>query len=279
MIDAQVFGAELASIVKAATGPLIARINDLEKRLAGVHNHPCGPTEEQVTALIAAAEDRAKAHADTAMEKIAETVNDGQSEVMAVDDIKEFIAESVSSAVADLPDPTPGEDGKSVSLDDVVPLIDAAVAKAVAALPPAKDGVGLAGCMIDRGGNLVLTLTNGEVKGLGVIVGKDGAAGKDGVDGLGFDDLEFVTDDLGRAVAKFRRGDVVKSIVLPGIVDRGPYRSGETYQKGDAVSYGGSLWIAQDETFEKPDGGSGWRLAIKKGRDGKDGSIKPAGGK
>ena len=88
--------------------------------------------------------------------------------------------------------------------------------------------------------------------------------------------MEFSTDEHGRPVAKFRRGDVIKSIQLPCIIDRGPFRTGESYQKGDAVSYGGGLWIAQEETQDKPDGGKGWRLAVKKGRDGKDGVVKEA---
>jgi hypothetical protein len=41
-----------------------------------------------------------------------------------------------------------------------------------------KDGVGLAGALIDRDGSLVVTLTNGEVKSLGSVVGKDGADGR-----------------------------------------------------------------------------------------------------
>ena len=44
-----------------------------------------------------------------------------------------------------------------------------------------------------------------------------------------------------------------------------------TYVRGDAVTWGGSLWIAQKETSAKPDSPeSGFRLAVKKGRDGKD---------
>ena len=36
------------------------------------------------------------------------------------------------------------------------------------------------------------------------------------------------------------------------------------------MTWGGSLWTAQDDTAEKPDGSKTWRLAVKKGRDGKD---------
>ena len=79
--------------------------------------------------------------------------------------------------------------------------------------------------------------------------------------------MAFETDEHGRVIAKFQRGDVIKSVRLPGIVDRGPFRAGEGYEKGDAVSYGGSLWIAQEPTGDKPEGSKAWRLAVKKGRD------------
>ena len=71
----------------------------------------------------------------------------------------------------------------------------------------------------------------------------------------------------------FTRGDTKHSFELefPVIIDRGVFKEGQAYVRGDAVTWGGSLWIAQKETGAKPDGpDSGWRLAVKKGRDGKD---------
>jgi hypothetical protein len=67
----------------------------------------------------------------------------------------------------------------------------------------------------------------------------------------------------------------VRQYRLPIVRDLGVWREG-TYRKGDGVTWGGSFWIAQDETTDKPDGpgGKGWRLAVKKGRDGKDGPGK-----
>jgi hypothetical protein len=73
---------------------------------------------------------------------------------------------------------------------------------------------------------------------------------------------------------------LLKEFVLPVVIDRGVYRPEQKYAKGDGVTFGGSFWIAQvDEPTEKPSipapgtaaGATGeWRLAVKKGRDGKD---------
>jgi hypothetical protein len=146
-----------------------------------------------------------------------------------------------------------------------------------------KDGVGLADAVIDRKGGLVLTMTDGRTKELGQIVGTDGeqgAPGKDGRDGLGFDDLEVIHDGERSFTFRFVRGEQVKEFPfkLPVILDRGVYREGDAYEKGDAVTWAGSVWIAQkDGVTDKPDGGDGWRLSVKRGRDGKpgkDGELK-----
>lgn len=206
MIDAKAFGAELAGIVKAATAPLIARIEELEAQVK--EDKPVGVSVEEVIKAI----------------PVPENGKDGE----------------------------PGERGEKGE--------------------PGRDGLDVKDLFRADGGKLIAVMSDGTTKDLGVFVGadgKDGDPGKDGADGLGFEDMDFETDEHGRVTAKFQRGDIVKSVRLPGIVDRGPYRAAETYIKGDAVSYGGSLWIAQDDTSDKPDGGKGWRLAVKRGRDGK----------
>ena len=146
-----------------------------------------------------------------------------------------------------------------------------------------RDGIGLAGAFVDRDGDLALTLTDGTVKHLGRIVGQDGAPGqngKDGRDGFGFEDLEFEYDGvrtltvIGRANAHEKRW----SFDLPIAMDCGVYKDGETYAKGDGVTWAGSWWIAQhDEPTGKPGTNGDWRLAVKKGRDGKDGHVGEKG--
>lgn len=206
---------------------------------------------------------------------------------VTVEDVAPLIATEVEKRVSELPKPkdgAPGKDGESVNPDEVQRMVSEAVEKAVSAIPVPKDGndgVGLAGAIIDRAGELVVTLSNGETRNLGPVVGKDGMPGekgldgKDGRDGLGFDDMDLVETDEG-LVLRFMRGDQVKDFRLPVVIDRGVYKEGQTYRPGDGCTWGGSYWICQEETSEKPDSGKGFRLAVKKGRDGRDGVMKEA---
>ncbi|MDT4884579.1 hypothetical protein FQZ97_1207340 [compost metagenome] len=61
-----------------------------------------------------------------------------------------------------------------------------------------------------------------------------------------------------------------KSLRIPAVIDRGVFSNG-AYEKGDGTTYGGCYWIAQKDAPEGVPGSSpDWRLAVKKGRDGKD---------
>lgn len=186
-------------------------------------------------------------------------------------------------------------------------------------------GVGVAGAMIDRGGVLILTLSNGQHCELGPVTGKDGTPGEKGERGepgekgeageRGEQGLQGPQGERGEKGEKGERGDAgprgevgekgergdrgfglesfdVKALEdgrsielcfdggdirhtyelqFPIAIWRGVFREGATYQFGDMVTWGGSVWHADKETGAKPDSpDSGWRLAVKKGRDGKD---------
>jgi integrin beta 3 len=132
--------------------------------------------------------------------------------------------------------------------------------------------------------------------------GRDGRDGKDGVDGRpgergergekgldgapGFNLTDFSTDYDGerRVTLRFVQGDRIQehTLVFPFQLDRGVYQAGRVYERGDSVTWGGSSWIAQvDAPPGKPgDPESGWRLAVKRGADGKtgpEGKSGPAG--
>lgn len=76
-----------------------------------------------------------------------------------------------------------------------------------------------------------------------------------------------------RATFELTGKTLVHDVVIPSIIDRGVYKSTEQYDAGDAVSFGGSMWLSQKNgnTSKPGDGDNAWRLAVKRGRDGKDG--------
>lgn len=184
--------------------------------------------------------------------------------------------------------------------------------------PAGRDGVSVRDAFLQREGVLVLTLTDGSTRELGMVVGKDGERGppgetgpkgdpgekgergepgtdgrdgttgekgldgadgrdgKDGRDGFKLEDFDVAVLDDDRTIElSFQSGEHRHATTLkwPTVIDRGVFKAdGETpYQAGDGVTWGGSYWIAQRETAAKPDTpDSGFRLAVKKGRDGKD---------
>jgi integrin beta 3 len=111
------------------------------------------------------------------------------------------------------------------------------------------------------------------------IDGKHGLDGIDGRDGLGFDDLVMEYDGEREVVFRMVRGEQVKEFrfKLPIPIDRGTYKDGEAYERGDVVSFGGSFWLAQCDTAAKPETSPDWRLGVKRGRDGKDGKAGAKG--
>lgn len=103
--------------------------------------------------------------------------------------------------------------------------------------------------------------------------GLDGKNGRDGKDGVGFDDLKIEYDDERQLTFKFVSGERVKemSITLPVPIDRGQYKAGEKYQRGDEVTFGGQVFRAIKVTEDKPTGSKDWRVSTNRGRDGRDG--------
>ncbi len=197
-----------------------------------------------------------------------------------------------------------GRDGQSLSATDVAPLIADEVQKAIALVPMAKDGkdgVGMLGALIDRAGQLVVTLSDGTTKQLGVVVGQDvdmgevtrlivervaalpvkeGAPGKDGRDGQHgtIDNIKAVYDGERTLTLSAKDGTPIDGgvIYLTGLLlDRGVYTQLRAYEAGDVVSYGGNIWIAQEATSAVPGrpgaAARAWRLSVKAGRDGREG--------
>lgn len=322
----------MSRMVEAAVGPLHARIADLEQKLAEgadeiamLQKRPdCAEVEEAIARAVAALptpKDGRDADPEAIELMVAQAVaalpvpQDGKdadptavaASVVALLEpvISERIAgldvdmgrveEIIAAKVAQIPAP---QDGKSLTAEDVAPLIAEEVQKAVAAIPAAKDGIGLAGAVIDREGSLILTLTNGETRDLGCVIGRDADMDsiarrieelvaeiprpKDGKDGFSLDSFDTEMKEDGRTILlKFTSGDTteVHELCFPLVIDRGVYKAETDYARGDAATWGGQFWIAQRDTSAKPGGNDDWRLAVRKGRDGKDGKDGSAGPK
>jgi hypothetical protein len=144
-----------------------------------------------------------------------------------------------------------------------------------------RDGAGIVDGFVSRDGHLIATLSDGSTRDFGEIIGKDGRDGRDGKkgkDGFGFDDMDVcVLDDDRTIELSFRRGEDEKAFTLkwPTVIDRGPFKIDRRlpYEAGDGVTWGGQFYICNEQTNDKPDlskDGKPWRLAVRKGRDGKD---------
>lgn len=62
-----------------------------------------------------------------------------------------------------------------------------------------------------------------------------------------------------------------RSFALPTMIYRGIYTAGQQYVRGDVVTWGGSSWTCREDTTDKPGDSPAWQLAVKRGRDGRDG--------
>lgn len=234
--------------------------------------------------------------------RVAEVINlpvpkDGKS--VTLDDVRPMMEELVATAVAAIPAPKgitvddvrplieetlaawpKPQDGKSVTADDVRPMMEEMVSKAVAAIPvpkDGKDGVGMAGGIIDRDGHLNFTMTDGTLRDLGKVCGKDGEPGKPGADGFGYEDFTEELAEDGRTIIKrYIKGERVKEFrhTFSVVLYQGVWKEGTEYQTGDSVTFNGSQFIAQCPTTAKPETSKDWQLSVKRGRDGKDGVMK-----
>lgn len=264
MLDLDDIADVVASAVKAATAPLIERLDAQAKLIADLE------AREMPTTIKG---DPGEVDMDAVREIVAELVAPAVLDVqrMADDSALRVVGECGPELVKMIPVPQAPEpiapDMEAIGL-----LISEKVSKAVEAIPAAKDGdngVGLSDALIDKDGNLVITMTDGRTKTLGKVVGEDGEPGKT----FTLDDFDIEQTDERTLEFKFLRGDTMHSfeIEFPVPIFKGAFKEGQAYTRGDMTVWGGSLWTATKETSSKPDmPESGWMIAARKGRDGKD---------
>lgn len=251
MLDPVEFGKQIGELIRDATAPLHKRIEELEARqLERGDKGDAG--------------DKGEPGKDAEPVAVPDVVDELVKSDLLAPVIDLYVAEAVAKHFAEHPvvhgkDGKDGEPGKSEKGD-----------KGDAGL----DGVGLAGAIINRSGELVVTKTNGEAVNLGVVVGNDGTPGHNGTDGLGFDDMDVSYDGERSFTITWQRGDLVKTktFIVPTVIDRGYWREGSEAKTGDAMTHDGTLWIALRDTKAKPARESDdWRIGARKGRDGAQG--------
>lgn len=267
MFDGEAFGQQMVEIVRGYVAAEIA------------------PLKEENATLRA--ENKALADRLDALESrgLPEAIkgDPGEVDMVAVREIvdqmtQQAVSEQLVEAVKTIPLPQAPEP-IAPDMDAIEKMIRQNVAEVVASQPPpqpGKDGVGLSDALIDKDGNLVLTMTDGRIRELGRVIGKDGKDGAPGKDGHTFtlDDFDVEPLDERSIIIGFTHGDTKHSFELefPIPIYRHVWKDGETYARGDLVTWGGSLWHCDEHKGLKPDAPeSGWTLAVKRGRDGKDG--------
>lgn len=96
----------------------------------------------------------------------------------------------------------------------------------------------------------------------------------------GIDQVKLVQGDNPREFAigvAYTSGDVVLAkFAMPVMIYKGVFRAESKFERGDTVTWDGSLWHCEvDTTSNKPGTGGDWKLAAKHGAPGKDGnSVK-----
>lgn len=286
----QAMAEEVKAFVAEATAPLLGKIADLEARIAAIPAGAVGPAGAP------------GAEGKPGPEGKSITADDVTPLLTAL------VTAAVDALPPAQVGPQgaegkPGAEGKSITAEDVEPLLDGLVRSAVAALPPAAAGPqGLPGEPGAKGADavinepmiaeLVTRTVNERVAlipaptpgrdgqpGVPGAPGKDGdkgtagLPGKDGIDGL--EQVEFsvaLKDDNRTLEFALSRGEIVKThaVTAPWPLDVGTYKMEREYAPGDGVTDNGCFWIAQEKTTDRPGTSAAWRMAVKKGRDGKD---------
>lgn len=179
-----------------------------------------------------------------------------------------------------------GKDGTSVHPDTVAMMVNEAVSKAIAALPPVQHGRDAldisilpsidekksypAGTYACYAGGLILSTRStdpiaDDLTAAGWRVLVEGSAVPPVIT-QGDDPREITVATMLTSGTK-----VVSKFYIPMVIDQGVYKADATYRKGDGVTWGGSFSIAKkDDPQGEPSKSDDWRLAIRKGRDGKD---------
>jgi hypothetical protein len=205
------------------------------------------------------------------------------------------LQKSIADAVAAIPVPKDGKDGASVTADDVKPILrtllfdewaktsrevlDEAAREAVASMPKPRDGepgksvsaeelTPWLEAWLDANFSKWALTAERRVFDLGEKAVAAMPRPRDGRDGPGIDDVYLD----GRALKWKMPDGSVKGFTIPIPIYKGVFEDDGDYEVHDMVTFGGSVWVAvsADCSKAKPGTNESWKLAVKKGRDGRD---------
>ncbi|MBT0362759.1 hypothetical protein [Morganella morganii] len=217
---------------------------------------------------------------------------DGTS--ITAEEIKPLVESAVRSAVSELPVPKDGkdgrdgkdgEDGTSITAEEIKPLVESAVRSAVSELPVPKDGKD------GRDGRdafdieILPGIDESRSYARGTIATHNGGLWRAYEQTQGMRGWECIVrghcshlitvKDIRTLLIKSQMSDgetFEAEHTFPVMIYKNVYKTGKTYQQGDVVTWGGSLWHCHTPTSDKPGelNSVGWTLIVKRGRDGKD---------
>lgn len=243
------------------------------------------PTLEEIVAAIPAPKDG----------KDAPSLDEIASEIVPV------IKDAVAAAVNEIPKPKDGRDAPS--LEEIVksipqpkdgedaPTMEDIVAEVIKLIPPPRDGLkgdpGRDALQLDvreeidkerrypRGtfasyeGGLIRAVRPTDP----IVDSLEAAGWSIVVSGIVSEEEELL--DGGRILKRtttYTGGKkFIREHILKTQINRGIWMTDKEYQSGDVVTWDGAQWCADEDTSKKPGtDDSGWRLIVKRGRDGKD---------
>lgn len=207
--------------------------------------------------------------------------------------VKELVFSTVQKAVDSLPKPkdgSPGKDAEPIHPDTVRLMVVDEVQKAVGTIRLPKDGEkgepGRDALQIDILPSINVNKsyppsTYGKHRGSTWKSLKTTTAGEFSLEEWfpitdGITNVDIVQSaDLRSFTFSFELGGEIqkREFSLPVVLDRGVFKDGEEYLRGDGVTRGGNWWLCVvDRTKAVPaDSNNDWRLAVRRGAEGKPG--------
>lgn len=200
-----------------------------------------------------------------------------------IEDLVPLIQRAAVAEVAKLPAPKgrDGVDGTSVTVAEVQPLIERLVAREAAKMPIPRDGRDGKDGEHGRDAAQIQILTvvdetrtypRGSFAHLrGGLFQSDGQEWKCIVDGIADVDTEEIDDRHFAIVHRMSSGKIVRKVLHhDAMIYHDVWKPEQEYVRGDTATWDGSMWVARKTTKLKPgDSNDDWRLAVKRGRNGK----------